>query len=134
MSTKLPTVSLVWEYGTGRRWQGELSAPRERTRALRVDSAAWFTWLADESTRSFSYPLFDPSCGYIVGYMTVRKEQRQRGGCYWVAYRRCQGRVRKVYLGASSRLTQERLEQLARSFLAAGQGLERADGRDGDSN
>jgi hypothetical protein len=84
---------------------------------VRLDSAAWFSWLEHPTTISFSYPIFDPRCGYIIGFMTVRKEVRQRGGHYWSVYRRQAGRVRKIYLGQSGSLTAARLEQVARSLL-----------------
>ena len=68
--------------------------------SMQLDSAAWFGWLAAETTRQFSYPLFDPHLGYIVGWMTVRKERRQRGGGYWVAYRRVGDNCTKSISGA----------------------------------
>ena len=80
---------------------------------VQLDTPAWFAWLAAETTTRFSYPLFDPQVGYIVGWMTVRKEQRQRGGHYWVAYRRVDGQVRKVYLGRSDTVTSQRLHASA---------------------
>ncbi len=133
MSTKTPMVSLIWEAGSGAGWHAVLERPVEPGGVIRVDSEAWFGWLEEERTTSFCYPLFDASCGYIVGVMTVRKERRGRGGRYWVVYRRCQGRLRKVYLGASSRLTHEHLEVLAARFLAAHHGREPSERRDGDS-
>ena len=80
---------------------------------VQLDTPGWFAWLAAETTRRFSYPLFDPQVGYIVGWMTVRKERRQRGGCYWVAYRRLGGQVRKVYIGSSGAVTAVRLQAIA---------------------
>jgi hypothetical protein len=124
MSAKTPRVWRIREGGSETGWRGELERPAEPGTSLRVDSPAWFAWLEEEGTRSFCYPLFDARCGYIVGCMTVRKERRARGGRYWVAYRRAHGRLRKVYLGASSRLTHERLETLAQRFLAVSQGRE----------
>lgn len=78
-----------------------------------MDTADWVAWLEAPSTRCFSYPLFDPSVGYIVGFMTVRKEQRQRGGAYWSVYRRAQGRLRKIYVGTSAAVTAARLAEIA---------------------
>ncbi len=121
MSSKTPRVWNSREVGSTTGWRGDLEHPALPCVTLRVDSEAWFEWLEEESSTSFCYPLFDASCGYIVGFMTVRKEQRARGGRYWVAYRRCQGRLQKVYLGESLRLTHERLETLAQRFLAARQ-------------
>jgi LuxR family maltose regulon positive regulatory protein len=73
---------------------------------LVVGSPAWFAWLADEAARSFSFR--SPSGAY-----TARKERRQRGGTYWVAYRTAAGRQHKVYLGKAEDLTSERLDEAA---------------------
>ena len=108
MSTKMPRV-----WGT---YVEDVHQPDSR---IPLDPPAWLRWLEAPTTTRFTYPVFDPGGGYIVGFMTVRKERRQRGGHYWVAYRRCQGRLRKGYLGASVRLTQARLDELARQFLVA---------------
>ena len=97
MSAKTPTVSAHWVYD-----------PAQPAEASRLDTPAWLAWLDAATTTRFAYPVFDPAHGYIAGFMTVRKEQRQRGGAYWVAYRRCQGRLRKVYLGRTDTLTQTR--------------------------
>ena len=64
---------------------------------LAVGSPAWFAWLADDAARSFSFR--SPS-----GVYTARKERRQRGGAYWVAYRTVAGRQHKVYLGKAEDL------------------------------
>jgi LuxR family transcriptional regulator, maltose regulon positive regulatory protein len=73
---------------------------------LAVGSAAWFDWLADDAVRSFSFR--SPAGAY-----TARKERRQRGGVYWVAYRTAAGRQHKVYLGKAEDLTPERLDAAA---------------------
>jgi LuxR family maltose regulon positive regulatory protein len=59
--------------------------PAHEASGVVVGSPAWFTWLADDSTRSFSFR--SPAGDY-----TARKERRQRGGAYWVAYRTVAGR------------------------------------------
>ncbi len=122
MTSKPPRIWGEWLYDGA-----------ERDLHIRLDSPAWFAWLEAPTTRSFSYPVYDHAQGYLDGFMTVRKERRQRGGDYWVAYRRMQGRVRKVYLGATAALTQHGLDTLAQTFLAARQGLSIPDGQDGDS-
>jgi LuxR family transcriptional regulator, maltose regulon positive regulatory protein len=71
-----------------------------------VGSPAWFTWLADDSARSFSFR--SPAGDY-----TARKERRQRGGAYWVAYRTVAGRQYKKYLGTVADLTPEHLAEAA---------------------
>ena len=105
MAANLPRISEEWVYD-----------PMGPDRSVQLDTPAWFAWLAAETTKRFSYPLFDPQVGYIVGWMTVRKEQRQRGGDYWVAYRRRSGHVRKVYIGSSGVVTGERLKAIAYRF------------------
>lgn len=81
--------------------------------AIRLDTRAWFAWLESPTTTRFSYALFNRARGYIDGFMTVRKEPRQRGTAYWSVYRRQGQRLRKLYVGPSSALTQARLEQIA---------------------
>lgn len=80
---------------------------------ISLDTPEWFAWLDAPITTRFSYALHNRSQGYIDGFMTVRKEKRQRGGAYWTVYRRCGGRLRKVYLGPSAALTIDRLEEVA---------------------
>jgi hypothetical protein len=105
MATKLPRISEQWVF--------DVEVP---SGSVQLDTAAWFAWLEAPTTTRFSYPIFDPSCGYIVGWLTVRKEQRQRGGSYWVVFRRQGARVRKLYLGRSATVTHERLEMIARQL------------------
>lgn len=87
--------------------------------SIRVESAAWYTWLDEPSTTRFAYAAFDPAVGAVGCFVTIRKEQRVRGGSYWVAYRRCQGRLWKHYLGASSRLTTAALAAVGCAALTA---------------
>ena len=134
MTGKIPRVARMRTYGVDRGWRGELDDPGPGGTRLHVDSPAWFAWLAAPTTRTFSSPVYDAAHGYIDGYMTVRKEGRQRGGAYWVAYRRCHGRVRKVYLGATSRLTQACLERVAHALLSAEPDRRIPDGTGNDSN
>ena len=116
MSEKTPRVWEVQGYGAERGRRAILSDPSEPGPDIVVDSPAWFAWLEAPTTTSFSYPLFDPAAGYILGFMTVRKEQRKRGTSYWSVYRRCQGRVQRVYLGRSVTLTDARLNAIATSL------------------
>jgi LuxR family transcriptional regulator, maltose regulon positive regulatory protein len=78
---------------------------------LEVGSAAWFAWLADDGARSFSFR--SPA-----GVYTARRERRQRGGAYWVAYRTLAGRQYKVYLGKGDELTLHRLSGAAATLAA----------------
>lgn len=129
MNTKSPTVSLVVDVSQKGRSQAVLYDPQHLTTGIAVDSREWFDWL--EQAQSFAYPTFDASKGYIEGFMTVRKERRQRGRQYWVAYRRCQGRLRKVYLGASGELTQACLDLVAQRFLVVKQACGPSKGENG---
>jgi LuxR family transcriptional regulator, maltose regulon positive regulatory protein len=78
-----------------------------------LDTLAWFAWLEAPTTTRFSYALFNRAQGYIDGFMTVRKERRQRGTAYWTVYRRQGPRLRKIYVGPSTALTQAHLEHIA---------------------
>lgn len=102
MNTQLPRLSEEWVYD-----------PEAPNGCVQLDSAAWFAWLEAVTTTRFSYGLYEREVGYIVGWITVRKERRQRGGSYWVAYRRVGGQVRKVYIGSSGAVTAVRLRTVA---------------------
>jgi len=105
---------------TARVSEAALYAPDLPDGRIRLDSAAWLSWLEQHSSSSFSYPLFDPACGYIIGFMTVRKEGRRRGGLYWTVYRRQGRRLRKIYLGPAARVTGARLAEVAERLLREG--------------
>lgn len=109
MAGKLPRVSERWLY-----------SPALPTGEVELDTPTWFEWLERATTISFSYPIVEPSCGYIVGFMTVRKERKQRGYQYWSAYRRRNGRLRKRYVGVSRQVTLARLEAIAEGFRQEG--------------
>lgn len=70
----------------------------------RLDCPAWFVWLSHAST--FYYDSRQ-------GTFTAHCEARQRGGRYWIAYRRQAGILRRVHLGKPELLTSQRLEQTA---------------------
>jgi hypothetical protein len=98
----------VWEQGATGRFALEDT--------LVLDTPAWSAWLDDPGTRSFAFPVYDPVHGYIAGFMTVRKEPRQRGGAYWSAYWRLGGRARKAYVGVSCAVTAARLQAIAHTW------------------
>jgi LuxR family transcriptional regulator, maltose regulon positive regulatory protein len=79
------------------------------TLTLTLESQEWFAWLA--SIPSFAFE------GH-AGRFTARRETKQRGESYWVAYQRCEGKLRKRYLGRTSDLTAEKLEATANSMHA----------------
>jgi LuxR family maltose regulon positive regulatory protein len=76
---------------------------------IKIDSKRWFEWLEHEQTRSFAFE------GYN-GYFTARKESKARGTEYWYAYRWLNGKTKKIYLGASSSLTKDKLNEVARKL------------------
>jgi hypothetical protein len=112
---------------TPRVWGQYLEDPLGEGRPIPLDTAGWWIWLEAPSTRSFSYPVFDPREGYIVGFMTVRKERREPGRSYWSVYRRAGRGMRRIYLGKSATVTQQRLDQMARAFLEGRPADEAAD-------
>lgn len=92
--------------------------PRADERDLRLDTPAWFAWLEASETRSFAYGLVDPRQGWIAGFMTVRKDRRERGGWYWSVFRRQGSRMRRFYLGRAEQVTAARLAGIAQQLLA----------------
>ena len=90
-----------------------LDCAQLHARTIHLDSPQWFAWLEAPENDGFSYALHNHAKGYIDGFMTVRKERRQRGGVYWTAYRRQGRRLRKIYLGPSASLTAARLREAA---------------------
>jgi len=77
---------------------------------IALDSPAWEAWLGDPANRSFSYQT-------TQGPITVRREHKG-GGWYWYAYRTRHGRLHKRYIGASARMSSERLGEVARHLTA----------------
>ncbi len=85
--------------------RGVLYPTREST-GISVGSPAWFVWLAEEASRSFTF------LG-ARGSFTARREHRRRGGLYWVAYRNVGSVLHKAYLGKPEALTLEHLDAVA---------------------
>jgi LuxR family maltose regulon positive regulatory protein len=94
--------------------QGETLVYRQdgQGQVLTVDTAAWFAWLETASTFSFVGE---------TGSFTARREQagHKRGGWYWKAYRKQQGKLSSRYLGKSETLTLARLQTVARALATA---------------
>jgi LuxR family maltose regulon positive regulatory protein len=63
----------------------------------------------------------------VQGHFTARKERRQRGGEYWIAYRKVDRKLRNAYLGMSPDLTMERLRAAAAALATAPADHPRAD-------
>lgn len=76
------------------------------TSLLVVESPAWFAWL--EGVAHFTF-----QCQY--GAFSARKERiaNGRGGSYWRAYRKKQGKLCRVYLGKNEQVTMARLNAVA---------------------
>lgn len=80
-----------------------------------VESADWFAWL--ETATTFRY-FTDQQTRIGAGYtramypISVRKEKR-RQQFIWYAYRRSNGQLHKQYVGNTSALTVERLDEIA---------------------
>jgi LuxR family maltose regulon positive regulatory protein len=88
-----------------------IDQPDGPAQRLVVGSPAWFVWLADTANQRFS---FDDRFGNFL----ARKERKQRGGWYWVAYRRANGKLYKAYLGKPEDVTLERLRDAAARLAA----------------
>ena len=91
--------------------QGDILVYRqdEQEQALTVGTAAWFAWLETASTFAFVS---------AAGTFTARREQagHKRGGWYWKAYRKQQGKLSSTYLGKSDVLTLDRLNAAAQTL------------------
>jgi predicted ATPase/DNA-binding CsgD family transcriptional regulator len=88
---------------------------------LPVGTPAWYAWLNTARTFAFRSAL---------GTFTARKEQasNKRGGGYWRAYRKRNGKLHRVYLGKSEELTRDRLNTAAMTL--AGQQAANEDERE----
>lgn len=73
---------------------------------LSVGTPDWYAWL--RTARAFAFR-------GTFGTFTARKEHasNKRGGWYWRAYRRREGRLHRVYLGKSEEVTLDRLNAAA---------------------
>lgn len=97
MSWKTPTASA-----------GVLHVPREAVDIV-IGSTAWYAWLNDEIHCSFHF-------SHPAGNFTARKERKQRGQWYWVAYRQVHCKLYKAYLGKSETLSEEHLCEVAKTL------------------
>lgn len=85
---------------------------RDDVQRIALDSPAWFAWLADDQHHSFHFT-------HPCGDFTARKERKQRGQWYWVAYRQVRGTLYKTYLGKSETLTHTHLCAAAHALAHA---------------
>jgi predicted ATPase/DNA-binding CsgD family transcriptional regulator/Tfp pilus assembly protein PilF len=77
-----------------------------RTQEVMLGTPEWYAWLAMASTFTFRS---------TSGTFTARKERagNQRGGWYWKAYRKHEGKLFSAYIGKSESLTIARLHTVA---------------------
>lgn len=81
------------------------TAPRQRT--------GWWDWLDDPVARSFNY--ISPDGARCNVYKQKRVGRTGKVHYYWWAERRL-GKLSKIYLGKSSKLTVKRLNEVARKL------------------
>jgi LuxR family transcriptional regulator, maltose regulon positive regulatory protein len=79
------------------------------TPSIPVGSTEWLDWLDENEIKSFSFQ-------GTTGKFTARRERKQHGSGYWVAYRKLKGKLHKVYLGKTEELTLEHLSQAAETL------------------
>ncbi|GHO59929.1 LuxR C-terminal-related transcriptional regulator [Ktedonobacter robiniae] len=84
---------------------------------LAVETPAWYAWVEEVAQFTFHSQ---------YGAFSARKERvsNGRGGSYWRAYRKKQGKLYRVYLGKSNQLTMARLKSVAQELA---QRLEQGD-------
>ncbi|NTW01426.1 MAG: AAA family ATPase, partial [Oscillochloris sp.] len=84
-----------------------LLQPTSSTNAtpIMLDSPAWWEWLDDPANHSFSYQT-------SYGLVTLRREHK-RGHWYWYAYHAAHGRLHKVYVGRSTKMSADCLHEIA---------------------
>jgi DNA-binding CsgD family transcriptional regulator len=78
---------------------------------LTVGTAAWYAWLSTATHFAFRSE---------VGTFTARREQagHKRGGWYWRAYRKREGRLWQLYIGTEQEMTLQRLRTVAARLCA----------------
>src|SRR5437899_5420286 len=82
---------------------------KDQLLSIIVGSESWYAWLAHEQNQSFSFKNH-------LGTFTGRRE-RKRHGWYWYFYHKCNGKLRKAYLGKTEKLTLERLNAVATALV-----------------
>lgn len=79
---------------------------------IAVDSPEWYAWL--DGPEHYSFHVNHPAGGF-----TARKERKQRGQWYWIAYRQFHGKLYKQYLGKSEHLDAAHIDAAARALAHA---------------
>jgi LuxR family transcriptional regulator, maltose regulon positive regulatory protein len=72
-----------------------------------LDTPDWYAWLEEHNTFHFEHP---------SGGFTARKERKQRGKAYWVAYRQVHKKLYKTYIGKSETLTHSHLCEVSEAL------------------
>lgn len=76
-----------------------------------VGSDQWFDWVQTASRFAYKVWVGAPTDWFIT--LTFRREVKQRGGVYWVAYTKSRaGKLHKVYAGKPDMLDLERKKRL----------------------
>lgn len=86
-------------------------------RPLEVNSRKWFEWLESIGVKAFRFES-------EAGSFTARKEQRP-GGEYWYAYKKLSGKLRSAYLGVSSELTTDKLDEAVQKLISSSDSSEK---------
>lgn len=76
-----------------------------------LGSLDWFAWLQDERHHTFHF-------AHPTGGFTARREHKQRGHGYWVAYRQFHNKLYKSYLGKTEALTETHLCDVSKALAA----------------
>src|ERR1700686_1187265 len=110
-----PTVAREKEMPKGTEYKIAWSQARQ---AYELDHTPFLFPLTDESLRSWLKLIDAFHLETQAGHsLTARKETKQRGSAYWVAYKRVDGKLKKKYLGDGNKITLAQLEAVARSFI-----------------
>ncbi|NJL41595.1 MAG: hypothetical protein HC899_36575 [Leptolyngbyaceae cyanobacterium SM1_4_3] len=84
---------------------GYLHVPGERfTSPIEVGSERWFRWLDESGCTKFGVKT-------SAGSFTAQLEGRRGESQYWYAYKRKDGRLRKLYMGRTEDLMSEKLNR-----------------------
>jgi hypothetical protein len=85
-------------------------------RRFPVGSDQWFDWVQTASRFAYKVWIGAPTNSFIT--LTFRREVKQRGGMYWVAYTKSRaGKLYKVYAGKPDILDLERLETVGQLMV-----------------
>ena len=83
-----------------------------------LGTSEWYSWLEQHD----SFMFVD-----VEGSFTARKSIVRTGGSYWKAYSKRQGKLYRIHLGYSDKLTLEKLQVAARTFADNGISEKRPD-------